>query len=94
VAHRRYSPDTARLALSALRPAAETLCRLIREMERARPARIVADQPVDPRYFELLTRVHAALGEIREATRGFWHEPRAAPSRRRPPGGAGYPGEG
>ncbi len=60
-----YTPQTARSALHALRPAAETVCRLVRELERARPARILSDQPVNRSYFHLLTRLHTTLGEFR-----------------------------
>ena len=60
-----FTPDTARLALDALRPAAETLCRLYRALECARPARILPDQRVDPAYFDLVRRLYATLGEIR-----------------------------
>ena len=62
---RWFTPDTARLALDALRPAAETLCKLYRTLESARPARIHPDQPVEPAYFALVARLHATLGAIR-----------------------------
>jgi hypothetical protein len=65
VAKRWFTPHTARLALDAVRPAAETLCRLYRELECARPARILPDQRVDPAYFALVRRLYATLGEIR-----------------------------
>jgi len=67
---RSFTPVTARQALDGLRPLAETLCRLYRRLERARPARIVADQAVDPTYFLLVARLYAALTEIRR--RGVW----------------------
>ena len=63
--NRWFTPDTARLALDTLRPAAETLSRLYGELERTRPTRVHADQPVDPAYFDRLLRIHATLGEIR-----------------------------
>jgi len=65
VADRWFTPDTARLALEILRPAAETLCRLYRTLECKRPGRIRSDQPVDPVYFEVLARFHATLAAIR-----------------------------
>jgi hypothetical protein len=65
VANRWFTPDTARLALDDLRPAAETLCRLYRELECVRPARILSDQPVDRVYFDLVSRLHATLHRIR-----------------------------
>jgi len=65
VARHCYTPDTARSALGALRPIAETVSRLVGQMEQARPRRIVSDQPVDQAYFDLLTRLQVALGEIR-----------------------------
>ena len=61
---RWFTPRTARHTLDALRPVAETLCRLYRKLERSRPARILSDQPVDPAYFSLLSRLHATLSEI------------------------------
>ena len=69
VANRWFTPDTARLALDTLRPAAETLSRLYGELEHTRPARIDPDQPVDPAYFERVVRIHAAL-EARSAGAG------------------------
>jgi len=82
VANRWFTPDTARLALDTLRPAAEALSRLFGELERTRPARIDADQRVDPAYFERVVRIHAALREIRR--RGV----RVSDLRR---GGLGFP---
>jgi len=67
VADRWFTPVSARQALDTLRPAAESLCRLYRELERTRPPRILGDQPVDPNYFCLVARVYAALGEIRRS---------------------------
>jgi hypothetical protein len=67
VAEHWFTPATARQALDALRPTAETLHRLVREMECARPARIRPDQPVDPAYFLLVTRLHTVLSEIRRS---------------------------
>ena len=61
---RCFTPRTARQTLDALRPVAETLCRLYRKLERIRPARILPDQPVDPVYFKLISRLHATLSEI------------------------------
>jgi hypothetical protein len=65
VTDRWFTPDTARLALDDLRPAAETLCRLYRTLERARPGRVRSDQPVDPLYFGVLARFQATLDAIR-----------------------------
>ena len=59
-----FTPRTARQTLDALRPVAETLCRLYRMLERSRPARILPDQPVDPAYFTLISRLHSTLSEI------------------------------
>ncbi len=60
-----FTPRSARRVLSGLRPAAETMCRLYRLLERHRPPSILPEQPVDPDYFTLVTRLHATLGEIR-----------------------------
>jgi hypothetical protein len=40
------------------------MCRLFRSLEERRPRRIEPDQPVDPGYFALLSRLHAVLAEI------------------------------
>ena len=61
---RWFTPRTARQTLDALRPFAETLCRLYRKLERRRPARILSDQPVDPAYFALISRLNSTLCEI------------------------------
>ena len=60
-----FTPASARRALDGLRPAAETLSRLYRELERVRPPRIVPDQPVHRGYFERIVHLHATLGQIR-----------------------------
>ena len=60
-----FSPRSARAALNELRPAAESLCRLWRALERAQPKAISPDQPVDADYFALVVRLHATLGRIR-----------------------------
>jgi hypothetical protein len=65
VAERCFTPQSARQALEALRPAAETLRRLVGELERTRPERILPDQPVAPAYFARVARLHLALSEIR-----------------------------
>jgi hypothetical protein len=61
---RWFTPRTARQTLDALRPVAETLCRLYRKLESNRPARILPEQKVDPVYFALIWRLHSTLGEI------------------------------
>ena len=60
-----FTPRSARQALDSLRPTAESMCRLVRELERHRPKQILPDQPVDPDYFILVSRLQAALGKIR-----------------------------
>ena len=60
-----FTPRSARQALDSLRSTAESVCRLVRELERHRPKRILPDQPVDPDYFILVSRLQAALGRIR-----------------------------
>ena len=59
-----FTPRSARQALETLRPAAESMCRLYRELERQRPLHILPEQPVDRAYFYLVRRLHAKLGEI------------------------------
>lgn len=61
---RWFTPRTARQTLDSLRPVAETLCRLYRRLERARPKRILPEQPVDREYFSLVTRLHVVITEI------------------------------
>ena len=60
-----FTPRTAREALGSLKTVAESMCRLYRELERNRPARILPEQPVDATYFSLVSRLHARLGQIR-----------------------------
>lgn len=61
---RLFTPMTARRELRRLKPAAERMCRLFRVLEQRRPARVLSDQLVDPAYFTLVQRLHAALQEI------------------------------
>jgi hypothetical protein len=70
VEERWFTPRTARQALHSLRPRAEALCRLYRQLERDRPPVIGSDQRVEPAYFALLARLHATAVEIRR--RGVW----------------------
>ena len=65
MAERWFTPDTARQALPEVQPVAETLCRLYRRLEQRRPACIQPEQPVEPGYFVLVARLHAALAAIR-----------------------------
>ena len=65
MAERWFTPRSARQALDSLRPAAETLRRLVRELEETRPARILPDQPVEPAYFARGMRLHLTLSDIR-----------------------------
>lgn len=60
-----FTPESARNALRSLRPAAERMCGLYRELESRRPPRIAPEQPVERAYFTLVAGVHAALAEIR-----------------------------
>ena len=64
---RIFTPHTARESLVAIRPTAESMCRLYRVMERRRPATLTADQPVNPAYFALVRQLTAALGELKDA---------------------------
>jgi hypothetical protein len=59
-----FTPKSARRAVTALRPAAERMCRLYREMERRRPPRIVPEQPVERAYFALVWRLNNELARI------------------------------
>ena len=61
---RVYTPARARQVLDKIKPTAEKMCRLYRELERKRPGRVVSDQRVEPGYMMLLERLNRALGEI------------------------------
>jgi hypothetical protein len=60
-----FTPATASQALHELRPAAEAMRDLFREMERRAPPSVGGDRPVDPGYFALLRALQAAFREIR-----------------------------
>jgi hypothetical protein len=60
-----FTPASARRAIDALRPAAERVCRLYREIERRAPVPIAPEQRVEPGYFALVRRLHDELAEIR-----------------------------
>ena len=59
-----FTPTSARRAVTALRPAAERMCRLFREMERRCPPGVAPEQPVEPAYFALVWRLNAELARI------------------------------
>ena len=59
-----FTPDSARLALDELRPAAERMCKIYQTLEGKRNGPIVPEQIVNPAYFRLVQRLHVALGEI------------------------------
>jgi len=61
---RFFTPQTARNALSKLKPVAERLCELYRAMEFKRPRSVVPEQRVDSDYFCLLKDLHAGLEAI------------------------------
>ncbi len=60
-----FTPESARRELRALRPTVERMCRLVREMQRRRPVRIVPDQRVEGSYFAMVWKLHGQLAEIR-----------------------------
>ncbi len=62
-----FTPASARRAVEALRPSAERMCRLYRDLERRRPACVVPEQPVEPAYFALVWSLHAEIARIRRA---------------------------
>ena len=59
-----FTPTSARRAVTALRPAAERMCRLFREMERRCPPSVAPEQPVEPAYFALVWRLNTELARI------------------------------
>lgn len=64
---RIFTPATARRSLAVIRPAAESMCRVFRVMERERPETIASDQAVQPRYFSMALELTATLDRLREA---------------------------
>jgi hypothetical protein len=59
-----FTPASARRALEAVRPAAESMTRIYHVLERRRPAAIASDQRVDPQYFGLLLDLERALATL------------------------------
>jgi hypothetical protein len=72
---RLFTPASARRALDAVRPVAESMCRLFRVMEREGPGTVGPEQPVPRRYFELVSRLHGAVDRI-HATGARVRDPR------------------
>ena len=64
---RVFTPFGARRSLVRVRPLAEGLRRLWRELEQRRPPQIRGDQPVDPVYFAGLSRLREILARLQEA---------------------------
>jgi hypothetical protein len=59
-----FTPASARVALEKIRPAAERLCGLYRELQGRRPRAARSDELVEPAYFRLLRQLYAFLGAI------------------------------
>ena len=75
---RWFTPDSARKALEAARPAAEKMCRIYDGLEDLRPAEIVSDQHVEPGYFRLVQKLNHAMetlnhigAQIKDAKHGL-----------------------
>lgn len=62
-----FTPGTARAALEAIRPAAETMARVYRAMEVMRPGKAVSDQLVDRTYFVMVRALVDSLGRLEDA---------------------------
>ena len=60
-----FTIDGARRALDRIRPAAEEICRIYRDLQSGRCGRAAAsDAWIDPQYFAGVERIHGWLGEF------------------------------
>jgi hypothetical protein len=59
-----FTPASARKALENIRPAAERLCVVYRQLLCCRPRSVRSDERVEPAYFQLLRQLHAFIGAI------------------------------
>jgi len=62
--HEWFTPRSARHALEQVRPIAERLCAIYRELEKSAPGSVASDQRVEPDYFDRVRRLHVALGRL------------------------------
>jgi hypothetical protein len=75
---RWFTPDSARQVLDELRPVAERMCELYRDLEDRRPRQILPEQPVERVYFslvqrlqQLLSRIHRSGARVKDLRRGL-----------------------
>lgn len=59
-----FTPNRAREVLHRIRPVAERVCRVYRQMETRKPESVMPDEPVDRGYFRLLRELHAMVNRI------------------------------
>jgi hypothetical protein len=59
-----FTPTSARKALESIRPAAELLCAVYRELQGRCPRPVRSDERVEPAYFFLVRQLHAFIGAI------------------------------
>ncbi len=64
---RLFTPSSARRSLENIRPAAESMARLFRTMERLRPRTTEVDRPVEPHYFLMVRRLTRTLDQVRSS---------------------------
>ena len=62
--HEWFTPLSARDALERVRPLAETLCEIYRELEQQSPETVASDHRVAPAYFHRVQRLHLVLAEL------------------------------
>jgi hypothetical protein len=61
MSERCYTPVLARKALDFVRPAAQRVCALYRQLEQSHPRRVIPDERVEPVYFRLLRDLQSLL---------------------------------
>jgi len=61
-----FTPLSAQTILKRIRPAAESMCRLVRRMKEIRPTGGDSDQAVDRTYFRLLLELHRNIIFVRD----------------------------
>jgi hypothetical protein len=59
-----FTPSSARKALDRIRPAAERLCAVYKELQDRCPRSVRSDERVEPSYFSLVRLLHAFIGRI------------------------------
>jgi hypothetical protein len=59
-----FTPTSARKALENIRPAAERLCAVYKELQGRCPRSVKSDERVEPAYFSLVRQLHAFIGAI------------------------------